>query len=154
MRARRILFATDFSQASQAAWQEAVAMGRADRSQLILAHALRVPAPLTPEGYVFPRASDELEAAVRKDATKQMELLLARTRKAGLRAQGLLLKGRPEDVIPRAAKKHGIDLVVVGTHGRTGLPRLLLGSVASRIIAGAGCPVLAVPGRSRPKPAR
>jgi universal stress protein A len=154
MRARRILFATDFSPASQAAWKEAVSLGKADRSRLIVAHALRMPAPFTPEGYVLPQTSDELEAAVRRDATKQMESLLIRTRKAGLRAQGLLLTGRPEEVIPRTAKKHGVDLVVVGTHGRTGLSRLLLGSVASRIIAAAGCPVLAVPGRGRSKGAR
>jgi nucleotide-binding universal stress UspA family protein len=147
-KARRILFATDFSKASQAAWKEAVALGKADGGRLIVAHALRMP-PFTPEGYVLPQTSSELEVAVRREATEQMESLLSRTRKAGLRAEGLLLKGRPEEVIPRAAKKQGVDLVVVGTHGRTGLPRLLLGSVASRIIAAAECPVLAVPGRIR-----
>jgi nucleotide-binding universal stress UspA family protein len=153
-RVRRILFATDFSRASLAAWKESVAMGRTERCQLIVAHALRMQVPFTPEGYVLPQTSNELEAAVRKDATRQLKSLLGRTRKAGVRAQGLLLRGRPEDAIPRAAKKHGIDLVVVGTHGRTGLPRLVLGSVASRIIAAAGCPVLAVPSRSRAKGAR
>jgi nucleotide-binding universal stress UspA family protein len=130
-----------------------VALGKTDRSRLIIAHALPVPASFSPEGYLFPQASDEIQAAVRREAVKQMESLLARTRKAGLRARGLLVRGRAEDVIPRAARKHRVNLVVVGTCGRTGLPRLLLGSVASRIIAGAGCPVLAVPGRARPRPA-
>ncbi len=69
-------------------------------------------------------------------------------RKAGLRADGLLLKdGAPEESIARAAKKHSSDLVVVGTRGLTGFRRLVLGSVASRIIAAAPCPVLAVPHR-------
>ena len=153
-RARRILFATDFSRASRAAWEEAVAMGKADRCPIIIAHVLRVPVPFTPDGYLLPQTLDELEAAVRKDAAKELESLLTKTSKAGVRAQGLLLRGRPEEAIPRAAKKHDADLVIVGTHGRTGLPRLILGSVASRIIAAAPCPVLAVPGRSRSKGGR
>ena len=121
-------------------------MGKSDQGQLIIAHAVREPLPFTPDGYVLPQASDELEAALRREATRQLESLLSRTREAGVHAEGLLLKGRPEVAIARAAKKHRADLVVVGTHGRTGLPRMLLGSVASRIIAAAPCPVLAVPG--------
>ena len=52
--------------------------------------------------------------------------------------------GDPADEIVRHAARHSVDLIVVGTHGRTGVARLLLGSVADRVIRGAGCPVISV----------
>jgi nucleotide-binding universal stress UspA family protein len=105
--------------------------------------------PLSPD--LLPQTADDLEAAVRRDAARALGSLLAKTRKAGVAAEGLLLKGRTEEAIVRAAKKHRTHILVVGTHGRTGLPRLILGSVASRIIAAAPCPVLAVPRRAGSK---
>jgi nucleotide-binding universal stress UspA family protein len=62
-----------------------------------------------------------------------------------VRAQGLLLEGQPAERILRAAR--GAGLLVIGTHGRTGLARFILGSVASRIVAGARCPVVTVRGK-------
>ena len=149
-RFRRILFATDFSPASRAAWEEALEMARGSRAALVIAHVLHMPIPFSPDMYLLPRTVDELDTAVRQHATREMESLLKVARKAGLRAEGLLLKdGAPEEAIARAAKKHSSDLVVVGTRGLTGFRRLVLGSVASRIIAASPCPVLAVPHRSR-----
>jgi nucleotide-binding universal stress UspA family protein len=144
---RRILLATDFSPASRPAFKEAIEMAKSNRAALVIAHVLQLPIPFSPDGYLLPRTVDELDAAVRQHALRELESLLKVARKAGLRAEGLLLKGGPEEAIARAAKKHSSDLVVVGTRGRTGLPRLILGSVASRIIAAAPCPVLAVPHR-------
>ncbi len=115
------------------------------RCKLLIAHALSVPLPSLPGGMFLPRTADELESAIRRDAAGALRSLLKKTSEAGVRAEGLLLTGRPEDAIARAARKHRVDLLVVGTHGRTGLPRLILGSVASRIITAAPCPVLAVP---------
>jgi nucleotide-binding universal stress UspA family protein len=59
----------------------------------------------------------------------------------------LLLVGLPHDEILRAAKRQKADLIVIGTHGRTGAALFFLGSVAARVIAGSSCPVLAVRGR-------
>jgi nucleotide-binding universal stress UspA family protein len=143
-RFRRILFATDFSKASEPAWRKAVELA-SEGTPLLIAHAFGLPVVLSPEGWPLPRTADELAAAVRRDSSNALGSLVKKTRRAGVAAQGLLLTGRTEEAISRAARKHGVDLLVVGTHGRTGLPRLLLGSVASRIIAAAPCPVLAVP---------
>ena len=55
--------------------------------------------------------------------------------------------GSPYEVIVRAARSKGVDVLVLGTHGRTGLPRFFLGSVATRVLATAPCPVLTVRGR-------
>jgi len=84
---------------------------------------------------------------VRSQAQKQLDKLLAKARAAGVRARGLLLEGVPHDRIVRAAKSRRADLVVIGTHGRTGLARLFLGSVAGRVVAAASCPVLTVRGK-------
>jgi nucleotide-binding universal stress UspA family protein len=147
---QRILFATDFSRASRAAWKEARKLAASPRTELLVAHVLPRLAAMTPQGLPLPRTSDEIAAAARRDAEASLAKLLEEARRPRLRVNGLLLTGRPEKAIARAARKHRVDLVVVGTRGRTGLPRFLLGSVAARIIAESPCPVLAVPDAGRP----
>ncbi|HEX4994617.1 MAG TPA: universal stress protein, partial [Methylomirabilota bacterium] len=73
--------------------------------------------------------------------------IVARARKAGVRATGLLLEGVPHERVARAARARKADLLVIGTHGRTGLAKFFLGSVATRLVASAPCPVLTVRGR-------
>src|SRR6478752_8568797 len=116
-RFRRILLATDFSAPSRAAWKEAVQMASAG-GNLLIACVLRLPAPFSPGGLLLPQASDELQAALRRDAERAMRSLLKQTRKARVTATGVLLTGREEEAIARAARRHKADLVVVGTHGR------------------------------------
>jgi nucleotide-binding universal stress UspA family protein len=99
------------------------------------------------EAYVLPDTYETIEAAILADAQRQMERWLARARRAGVRATGLLPVGVPHAEIVRAAKARRADLLVIGTHGRTGLARLFLGSVAARVAASATCPVLTVRGR-------
>ena len=144
---RRILHPTDFSGASSAPFARAVALARADRAQLFLVHVLLPPMPIGGEGYVAPQVYEDLEASARKYAEKRLAALQAKARKAGARATALLLEGVADDQILRAARRRKVDLIVIGTHGRTGLARLFLGSIASRVVAGARCPVLTVRGR-------
>ena len=66
---------------------------------------------------------------------------------AKVRARGLLLEGVAHDQIVRAARRKKADLLVLGTHGRTGVARFFLGSVAGRVVASAPCPVLTVRGK-------
>ncbi|HLE45096.1 MAG TPA: universal stress protein, partial [Methylomirabilota bacterium] len=139
---RRILHATDFSRASRAAFQRAVELARANRAELTLVHVFTPPLVYAPDGYALPQAYQEMLDSVRSQAQKQLDKLLAKARAAGVRARGLLLEGVPHDRIVRAAKSRRADLVVIGTHGRTGLARLFLGSVAGRVVAAASCPVL------------
>jgi nucleotide-binding universal stress UspA family protein len=141
----RILLATDFSAASEPAARHALEMAGAERASLLIAHVLESPVPFSPEGYVLPRIYDEMAAALRTDAEKRMRRLLARARRAGVRARGLLLRGAPHEAIVRAARTHRARRVVVGTHGRRGFSRLFLGSVAARVVAASPCPVLVVP---------
>lgn len=145
----RILVATDFSPASIPAFRQAVASCRERRASLLIAHVLEPPIPFATEGYVMPRVYDEIAAAMRTEADKKMRKLLARARKAGVSAKGLLLRGAPHEAIAHAARAHRVGIIVIGTHGRSGLPRLLLGSVAARLIAASRCPVVVVPAGRR-----
>jgi universal stress protein A len=142
-----ILVGTDFSPASRPAFRRAVEMAASNQAALWIAHVEVPPVPLSPEGYVLPRFYDDLAAAIRRDAQKRLRPLLTRARKAGVRARALTLVGSPHEALNRAARRHRADLIVVGTHGRTGLSRFFAGSVASRVVATAKCPVLTVRGR-------
>ena len=146
-RLRRILYPTDFSRASGAAFTRAVAMAKADRAQMLLVHVLAPPMPLAGEGYISPKVYDDLETSARRYAQKRLAALQARARKAGVKAVTLLADGVAHEQIARAAKAKKADLIVIGTHGRTGLAKFFLGSVASRVVAAAACPVLTVRGR-------
>lgn len=145
-RLRRILHATDFSPASRAGFARAMAMAKADRAQLVLVHVLTPQAGLAVNGYMSPRIYDDLEAAAEKNGQRHLNALEAKARKGGVRSKTLLLHGLADQQIIRAARSAKADLIVIGTHGRTGLARLFLGSVASRVLAGARCPVLTVRG--------
>jgi nucleotide-binding universal stress UspA family protein len=146
-RLRRILHPTDFSSASGAAFKRAVTMAKTDRAQLMLAHVMAPPMPLSGEGYISPKVYDDLETSARKYGEKRLAALQARARKAGVKAVTLLLDGVAHEQIARAAKRRKADLIVIGTHGRTGLAKFFLGSVASRVLSAAPCPVLTVRGR-------
>jgi nucleotide-binding universal stress UspA family protein len=142
------MHATDFSPASSGAFKRAVAMAKADRAQLIIAHVMTPPSLAIPgEGYVSPRLYEDLETSARAQAQKRLAAVVAKARNAGARATGLLLEGVPHERVARAARAKKADLLVIGTHGRTGLAKFFLGSVASRVVASATCPVLTVRGR-------
>ncbi len=146
---RRILFATDFSPASAPAFRQAVASCKEKRASLLIAYALEPTVPFTTEGYVLPRMYDEIATALRTAAEKKMRRLLAAARKSGVRSRGLLLRGAPHEAIVRAARSHRVGQIVVGTHGRSGWSRLVLGSVAARVVAASPYPVLVIPSGKR-----
>jgi len=146
-RIRRILHPSDFSSASRAAFARAMEMARANRAELVVAHVLTLTMPIAGEGYIPPKVYEEIEASTRAAAKKRLDALVARARKAGVRGKGLILEGIPHERIARAAKAQRADLVVMGTHGRTGLARFFLGSVAERVVATAPCPVMTVRGK-------
>jgi nucleotide-binding universal stress UspA family protein len=144
---RNILVATDFSAASRPALRQAMEMARANEAALWIVHVAPQPGPMSPDGYVLPRIYEEMELAIRTDAQKRLRSMLARSRKLGIRGRALLLKGVAHEAIVKAARAHRADMIVVGTHGRTGVARFFVGSVAARVVAVASCPVLTVRGR-------
>ena len=146
-RIRRILHPTDFSRASGAAFVKAVDTAKTNRAELLLVHVL---APVMPmvggDAYVSPQVYQEIEASARAEAQKQLDRLVAKAKKAGVRTRTLLREGVTHEQITRTARSGRVDLVVIGTHGRTGLAKFFLGSVAGRVVSTASCPVLTVRG--------
>jgi nucleotide-binding universal stress UspA family protein len=139
-----ILVPTDFSEDAQLAAHTAhrlLAHLEKD-ARLILLHAYHLPIEYTAYGPI-PMALDFM-----KDAGFEAEERLADAaeplRREGLDVTTVAREGFPPDIIAEEARKHGVDLVAMGTHGRTGLRHLLLGSTAERVIRGAPCPVLTV----------
>lgn len=146
MKRRPILHATDFSKASRPAFRYALGLAKETGAPLLIVHVF-VP-PILGEGEIFPRIYEDLVAQMRYEATKKLTTLLREAKKSRVTAIAYLRRGVPHIEIARAARGRRADLIVIGTHGRTGLARLLLGSVASRVIGTARCPVLTVPSRS------
>ncbi|HJV57244.1 MAG TPA: universal stress protein [Methylomirabilota bacterium] len=146
-RIRRVLHPTDFSRASTAAFKRAVEMAKGNRAELLLVHVMVPAVPLMGDGYVSPKVYEDLEAAARSAAQKQLRKLVDKAKQAGARVKGLLLEGVAHERIAQAARSRKADLVVIGTHGRTGFAKLFLGSVASRVLAVSPCPVLTVRGK-------
>ena len=144
---RRVLHPTDFSKASAPAFSKAVEMAKANRAELLIAHVMNPVVPMAGEGYLSPKMYEDLMASTRAWAEKQLDQRLARARKSGVRAKSVLAEGSAHEQIVRITKAKRADLVVMGTHGRSGLAKLFLGSVAGRVVAAAPCPVLTVRGK-------
>jgi universal stress protein A len=151
MKFRRILVATDFSPASRPAFRTALDLARAQRGRLAIVHVLPSVAPMGVEGYVSARMYEEMEASVRRWAQKRLDRLVAEARSVRVAAWPLLLEGAAHEAIARAVRSERADVVVIGTHGRTGLERVFVGSVAARVIGTAPCPVLTVRSRGARK---
>jgi nucleotide-binding universal stress UspA family protein len=140
---KRILFATDLTPASSPAFGEAVALAIESNAELIVAHAYEPP-NVTQAAAVGPDVYDEWDRNLRNEAEERIAPLVQHAKNAGAKAWSLVLGGTAGDVIIEGAKENGVDLVVMGTHGRKGVSRMFLGSVASHVISTAPCPVMTV----------
>jgi universal stress protein A len=135
MNYKKILFATDFSPTSVGALQYATSLARDSGALLLIAHVEELPLPyaggemyLAQPEYPNPEIRRMLEAVVPPDKTVRYE-------------HRLVLGTAAEDIV-KLAEEDGVDLIVMGTHGRTGLARVLMGSVAEAVMRHAKCPVL------------
>jgi nucleotide-binding universal stress UspA family protein len=142
-----VLHPTDFSPSSRPAFNHALALARDEGAELLLVHVLPTVMPMVGEGYMSPTTFDDLQRSMRAQAQKQLDRLVAKAKTARVRARGLLYEGVAADAIVRAARAKRAKLIVIGTHGRTGLSRLFMGSVAERVVGTAPCPVLTIRGK-------
>jgi len=139
----RILVATDFSPASTPALEQSVKMAKRDEALLLIAHAYQEPG-LAELSHAPARVHEEWDQELREGVERKLRPLVEYARKAGIEARALILTGFADEAIIEAARQEGADLIVMGTHGRRGASRLFLGSVASRVISTASCPVMTV----------
>jgi nucleotide-binding universal stress UspA family protein len=145
----RILYATDLTSASEPAWSEAQRLGRLFGAEIVLLHVVAPPPVFPVEGYIPPRVYEDLLESGRRDAQERFDRMLGSVAGSGFKLRLRLEEGQPSARILEVATQEAADLLVVGTHGRTGVERLILGSVADRMVRQANCPVLTV--RSTPE---
>jgi nucleotide-binding universal stress UspA family protein len=148
MQLRTILHPTDYSELSTAALRYAVAEARVHGARLIIMHVVDT---LGPENVTYGEAVSQRQP----DAYRQRlwdELHRIHVDDANVAVEYLLVEGDPEEEIVRIARKQDVDMIVLGSHGRHGLLRVLGGSVAEHIMRAAPCPVLVVKLPTKPLP--
>lgn len=146
---RRILVAVDFSEPGMNALDLARAYAKRFEASVVLVHVLYLTSSMFGAGtFAMPDTVDQITIAAKDELGK----LVSAVTSDGIRCEGVVMNGIPDEEITRFAAdpKNQIDLIVVGTHGRTGLARVAFGSVAQRILQAAPCPALVVPSRREP----
>ena len=146
---KRMLVPTDFSFESDVAFSYALDMAARQQSAVHLLHVIddAMVATAYPDGFYV--ESREMRAKLLDEAKRRLEAMAARCTAAGVLATTDVVVGRPTRVIVDVATAQGIDLIVMGTHGRSGFAHLVLGSVAERIVRTAPCAVLTVRNTAR-----
>jgi nucleotide-binding universal stress UspA family protein len=135
---RTILHPTDFSEHSAIAFQLATSLARDNHARLVIVHVAVPPVVIYDEkGDLLPRPKDYREAA-------KEQLFSIRPADASICTEHVLDDGEVTSAILRVAAGVKPDLIVMGSLGRTGLDRLLIGSVAAEVLRGAACPVVTV----------
>jgi nucleotide-binding universal stress UspA family protein len=145
-RIRRVLYATDFSGASRRAFKAAVTIAKSTGARLTIVNVLTPVLPAVPKQFIDAVVLDQLEKQTQRWIARELTKLADKARVAGITASTALRSGDPVDQIIGTARRDGADLIVVGTHGRHGLSKVFLGSVAERVVAMAPCPVVTVRG--------
>jgi nucleotide-binding universal stress UspA family protein len=148
MKVKKILAPVDFSDMSEEALSYATGLAADLGSKVVLLHAIEpivfANAALGP-GLAIPHLLEEQRQA----AVETLDKLVARLRKRKVDVTGAVVTGAPYDAIVNAAKSKKCDLIVMGTHGRSGLGHLLLGSTAEKVVRLAECPVLTIRGSEK-----
>lgn len=140
----RILVPHDFSETADAALTMALDLAAKLRARVTILHAYEAPTYVFPESVV---ATADLVGQIRGAAEEALANLKERVEKpGGVQVETMLRQGVAWSEIDRAAKELSADLVVMGTHGRRGISRALIGSVAEKVVRTASCPVLTVHG--------
>ncbi len=138
-RGERILVAVDGSKFSDAAVDQAISLGDVCNSEIFIISVV----DLYPEQMaVAPVLVEKMSEEVRK----HLESAAKKVKKAGIPCETIVrMGGKPQEFIVQEAKERSVDLITMGTHGRTGIERVFMGSVAQNVIGNAPCPVLVVP---------
>ena len=142
LRFHTILVPMDFSPEAHKALEQAGELAKsAGPAHLILLHAYFLPVEM--EALAAEQDLPILEL-LSNEASKELEQILEGLQDAGISSEFLVSRGYPEQVIVELAQEKDVDLIVMGTRGRTGLAHVALGSIAERVVRGAPCPILTV----------
>jgi len=140
---RQLLVPTDFSDRSEVALAYGIALTKQFDGSLHLLHVVESVVAAEPQPRNW-EAREDIDRAVAANAWDDLHRLIPPQERSRLRIQFALEWGMPFVEIIRYARAHGIDLITLGTHGRSGIKHLLMGSVAENVVRTAPCPVLTV----------
>jgi nucleotide-binding universal stress UspA family protein len=139
----KILTAIDFSESSDFAFDYALTLARQFQSELTVMHVINEPVDL--RGFYVPHISfEQLEKEIEEGAEKMMEKFCQAKMGGFTGFKTVVVAGIPYEEIIRKAEETGASLIVLGTHGRTGIDHLIFGSTAERVVRSASCPVLTI----------
>lgn len=137
-----ILVPTDFGDAADRAFDYGVELAKRFDAEVVLLHSFEIPLIGFPDGATV--ATAELTSRIVQSAQGALDEAVATRKDAGAAVRALLRQGDPSQTVLSVAQEIGADLIVMGTHGRRGLPRALIGSVAEKVVRTAPVPVLIV----------
>lgn len=138
---KKILVPIDGSDYSNRAAEYAIGIAKAQSAEVLLVYVVD---ELVVDQFSGGSERGAVEAELKSDGQRAVHYAECLMEKAGVKSSSLLLKGRPFEQIVNTTKSFDIDLVVMGTYGRRGAERILIGSVAERVIEYSPCPVLVV----------
>lgn len=145
MQIRSILLPTDFSECGNYALAYATSLARTFGSSILCIHVIE---PMVPtvgySGMTEPLPIADISDQLENSAERELPKLAEREDCAGLEVEELIVHGEAASEIVRVATERKVDLIVVSSHGRTGLGRILFGSTAEAVVRHAPCPVLVV----------
>jgi len=140
---KTILFAVDFSQSSDYAFQFALSLAKKYDARLLIIHVINEPVDL--RGFYVPHISfEKLEQEIEEGAKKMMEKFCRAQIKDYSNYETFIVPGIPYDEIIKKAQEQSADLILMGTHGRTGLDHVLFGSTAEKVVRKSPVPVMTV----------
>ncbi len=143
MEIKKILFPTDFTEGALAALPHAVDLAKSYKAKLYLLHVIYDMNMST--GLNVPHVSfDALYEEMEKGAKKELDNFGAELREGFKDVECSVVRGVPYEEILKFAGEKAVDLIVIGTHGRSGIDRVIFGSTAEKVVRNSDCPVLTV----------
>ena len=140
---KAILFATDFSESSDFSFGYALSMAKRYNARLYVVHVINEPVDL--RGFYVPHISfEKLEEEIEEGAQKMMEKFCRTHIKDYDNFESFIMPGIPYDEIIKKAEELSCDLIMMGTHGRTGLDHVLFGSTAEKVVRKSPVPVMTI----------
>lgn len=142
-----ILVPTDFSEGSLHAVRYAVAFAQKFHAKLHLVHVLEIPPGLTPDALVHPDLEGKmitLQNYLEKLSQEKFVRIQQYIENKGVKSTTVLAHGAPHESIVKTAEAEKADMIIMGTHGRTGLQHFFMGSTAERVVRYAQCPVTVI----------
>ncbi len=145
---KKVLFCTDFSENSDYAFEFAYGIAKRDEGLLYLLHVIPAnPQQALIEGFIGDEILENIQKNLQEDLDNNYQERYVNKIETGIRYEIITKSGREDEEILKFAKEEKVDIIVVGTHGRTGIEHVFLGSVAEKVIRRSPFPVFVIPDR-------